>query len=373
MNRRKVSLLVLGSMMFGAAVWPANPVDAASKVLTRSEAIKKYQTYYDDYQKDELVKIAQYREKYSHIKGSLADQIVERAIWYMENGYSVYGHGYKSYEKYGILDCSEFTMLVYKDFGFNISEVSAKYDSVGQKVEGVEKVKDGKYWKLVGTENLRPGDILTWQQDDHISHVAIFMGMVNGQPLVIGTRSEGNPTALGTVNDFRYWWGEKFHSARRVLPEGSWTPGKAIPGHEDRGPVIPKSYVLPPQKPVVMPSATAGTKPGTETKPGTGTPAPESPAPATPPDKDSSAGNSARLSGASIWTSASDGEPLMIVKNLYLRKTARLGSDKIALLKAGSTVKVISQYNKYNYLVEDQNGHIGYVTTSRNYVLPLNK
>jgi hypothetical protein len=37
------------------------------------------------------------------------------------------------------------------------------------------------------------------------------------------------------------------------LPEGSWTPEKIIMEHEDTGPVIPRRYALPPQKPIIMP------------------------------------------------------------------------------------------------------------------------
>ncbi|GAX91789.1 hypothetical protein EFBL_3480 [Effusibacillus lacus] len=230
---------------------------AHDNTLSRSEAIAKYKKYYDDYQRDELVKVKQYRDNYQSMNGSLADQIIERAIWYMENGYMVYGHGYKSYEKKGLVDCSEFTKLVYGDFGFKISEVARKYDEVGSKVSGVYPKKVNGKWKLEGTENLRPGDILTWWKKDnngkYIGHVAIYMGMLNGEPAVIGTRGDGNPTAIGIVNNFDYWWGEHFFTARRVLPDGSWTPGKTITGHEDKGPVIPKSYVLPPQRPIVMP------------------------------------------------------------------------------------------------------------------------
>lgn len=76
---------------------------------------------------------------------------------------------------------------------------------------------------------------------------------LNGQPAVIGTRGDGNPTAIGIVNNFNYWWGSNFFSAQRVLPEGAWTPGKTIPGQTAKEPMIPQKYVLPPQKKVVLP------------------------------------------------------------------------------------------------------------------------
>ena len=102
---------------------------------------------------------------------------------------------------------------------------------------------------------------MTWYRFDasgqkYISHVAIFIGMLNGQPAVIGTRSDGNPTAIGIVNDFRYWWGEYLFAVRRVLPDGAWGPDQVLSGHEDTGVVIPKQYVLAPQRPVPLPGQT---------------------------------------------------------------------------------------------------------------------
>ena len=226
--------------------------------LTTEQAIAKYKKYYDNYVKHDLVKVKQYRAAYKHIKGSLADQIVERAIWYMEHGYTVYGTGRNSYHSHGVVDCSEFTKLVFGDFGFQLTGAVKKYDRVGEKVEGVYPVEEDGSWRLEGVDHLRPGDICTWwrQRSDgskFVNHVAIYMGQLNGKPAVIGTYGYGSPTALGIVTRFKNWWGKHFYTAQRVLPEGSWTPGYVIPGHEDRGPVIPQQYILPPQKPIVMP------------------------------------------------------------------------------------------------------------------------
>ncbi|MFC4766394.1 hypothetical protein [Effusibacillus consociatus] len=252
------SKILLSLLAFGMAASIASPVSAAHNgTMSPSEAIEKYNKYMDDYQRDELVKIRQYREKYKSIDGSLADQVIERAIWYMENGYMVYGHGVDSYRRNGIVDCSEFTKLVYGDFGFKMTEVARKYNSVGERVDGVYARKVNGKWQIQGADKLRPGDILTWWKKDengkYIGHVAIFMGMLNGEPVVIGTRGDGNPTAIGIVNNFDYWWGEHFYTARRVLPEGAWTPGRTIPGHEAKDPVIPEKYVLPPQRKVEKP------------------------------------------------------------------------------------------------------------------------
>ncbi|MCW2278485.1 LysM peptidoglycan-binding domain-containing protein [Heliophilum fasciatum] len=235
-----------------------NPADAYWARYSTSQAISKYNKYISSYQKDEVPKIAKWRQNYQSINGSLADQLVERAIWYMDQGYMVYGHQYKGYKDYGIVDCSNFVSLVYSDLGFDITTTAKKYNTVGTRVNGVYAAKQGSYWTIKGTENLRPGDIFTyWKKDSsgnkYIGHVAIFMGMVDGKPLVIGTADTNNPTAIGIVDDVRYWWGSNFYTVRRVLPEGSWTPGQTIAGHTLKAPVIPKKYQLPPRKPVIQP------------------------------------------------------------------------------------------------------------------------
>ncbi|MBO8177831.1 MAG: C40 family peptidase [Bacillus sp. (in: Bacteria)] len=226
--------------------------------LTTEEAIAKYEANYNDYKNNELKKVKQYRDSYQHIKGSLADQIVERAIWYMEHGYTVYGHGYNSYHSDGVLDCSGFIKLVYGDFGFDLTGVAKKYVDIGKRVDGVyQKIVD-EYWHLEGVKHLRPGDIFTWwkERSNHtvyIGHVGIYMGELEGRPSVICT-ARGTPTAIGIISSFKRWYGRNFYNVQRILPEGSWTPGIVIDGHEDRGPVIPKRYVLPPQKPIIMPN-----------------------------------------------------------------------------------------------------------------------
>lgn len=335
-----VAAITISSMLLAPAF--------ASASLTTSQAIVNYKQNYDSFTKDELQKIDQYRSTYSNSKGSLADQIVERAVWYMNNGYMVYGGGYKAYATEGIVDCSNFTSLVYGDFGFAITTAARNYGSVGSNVQGVYAKQVNGYWTLQGTENLRSGDIMTWWKKDsngnkYIGHVAIYMGQLNGQPAVIGTRSAGNPTAIGIVNDFRWWWGENFFSVQRVLPEGSWTSGQVIAGHTAKVPVIPTHYVLPPQHPVEMPDPT-GTNP--------------------PPADGSDSGSSTATPGA---------DNLYMVKSAYLRTQPRLLATKIRLLKTGTTVKILKKYNRYYYYVETNDGRKGYVTTSLTYVAKINK
>ncbi len=176
--------------------------------------------------------------------GSLASAIVGRAVWYMEYGYIKYGHS--KYATTGYCDCSQFLSMVYKDFGYSVTSASRNYDKVGVPVKGVY-VKNGK---LVGADKLKPGDIFTFQRTDHITHVAMYIGMFNGKPCFIGTTS-GYPTAIGIVSGFNNWYGDQFHGVRRVLTDKAYLPGGKI---NDRGPVIPAVYRIKPTQSIVMPN-----------------------------------------------------------------------------------------------------------------------
>lgn len=259
----KSTLLLLSA----AVVFTMQPATVWGGYATPELAETYYNEFYDDYMLDELKQVDQYRLANAGIKNSTADRLVERAFWYMENGYIVYGGGWKSYLNKGIADCAEFVSLVYGDFGYSMTDVAKNYDSVGSKVEGVYSTTavypDRRVYNwIAGTENLRIGDILTWYKTDsntgekYISHVAIYIGIYNRQPAFIGTENQTadrNPTAIGIINDVRYTWGGTLNSVRRVLPSGSWEAGVQVAGHEQLPPVIPKSYTLPPQKEVVLP------------------------------------------------------------------------------------------------------------------------
>ncbi|MGE5380543.1 MAG: hypothetical protein ACM3NT_05690, partial [Methylocystaceae bacterium] len=152
--------------------------------------------------------------------------------------------------------CSNFVSLVYKDFGYTVTSTARKYNTVGTKVEGVysEKLSTGK-WTLVGVDKLRPGDIFTfWATDSngakYISHVALYMGVVNGKPCIINTAKD-HPTAIGIINGFSYWYGEQLYEVRRVLPDSAYTPHNS--SVKLSSPVIPAVYQLKPQNPIVMP------------------------------------------------------------------------------------------------------------------------
>lgn len=263
MNKKMFLGFILALSFLFSSLAPAFAATGPDYVrYTRSQAIERYNKYMSSYLAHDQKIVDQFRARKD---GTLAHKLVERAVWYMENGYMVYGHEYKGYKDYGIVDCSNFVSLVFADMGFEITTTARKYNTVGQKVEGVYSTVVGKtssgrkLYGLKGLENLRPGDVLTWYKVDssgqkYISHVAIYMGMFDGKPAVIGTTGS-RPTAIGITTDFRYWWGENFYGARRILPEKAWDPA-ATSQFTIKAPVIPKSYVLPPQKPVRMPSST---------------------------------------------------------------------------------------------------------------------
>ena len=220
------------------------PKVAASATAPTAASINHYNSH-------EKPIVDSYRANFD---GSLAQTLVGRAIWYMEYGYMKYGH--TKYPTTGYIDCSNFVSLVYKDFGYSITSAAKNYNTVGVKVEGVyaKKIAGSSKYTLVGIENLKPGDIFTYWNSDapaktHIGHVAIYMGLVNGKPCIINTCS-GNPTAIGIINDFSYWYGSSLIEVRRVLPASAYIPGGKI---NDNGPVIPAIYQIRPNQPIIMP------------------------------------------------------------------------------------------------------------------------
>lgn len=231
---------VLNTAMAG--VKPASIASSAKEPTAAS--IKQYNT-------QEKPIVDAFRANY---KGSLAEALVGRAIWYMEYGFMKYGH--TKYASTGYIDCSNFVSLVYKDFGYSITSAAKNYDQVGVKVQGVysQKISGSTKYTLVGIENLKPGDIFTFWNSDapaktHIGHVAIYMGEINGKPCIINTCSD-RPTAIGIINNFAYWYGENLIEVRRVLPDSAFVPGNSF---TDSGPVFPATYQIKPDKTIILP------------------------------------------------------------------------------------------------------------------------
>ncbi len=248
---KKIFALCLCLMVLSSSGIMGAPIANAA---SSSTYVQRYKTNYPQYLKNDKVIADAFLSNYNN---SESQALAARAIWYMENGYMIYGHS--KYWDTGFIDCSNFVSLVYKDFGYKITSASKNYSRVGSKVAGVysRKIKGSSKYELVGIEKLRPGDIFTfWKADSngkgtHIGHVALYIGKINGQPTVIQTVS-GRPTAIGITNDFRYWYGEHFAGARRVLDDTSQYAGKAWKASK---PVIPAKYQLSPQKSVVMPGS----------------------------------------------------------------------------------------------------------------------
>ncbi len=250
MIRKFFALCICLMLLLGSGIMDTSTASAASS----STYIQRYKTNYPEYLKKDKAIADAFLTDYNN---SESQALAARAIWYMENGYMIYGH-YKYWDT-GFIDCSNFVSLVYKDFGYKITSASKNYNQVGAKVAGVysRKIKGSSKYELVGIENLRPGDIFTfWKEDSdgsgtHIGHVALYLGKINGKPTIIQTVS-GRPTAIGITDDFSYWYGEHFAGARRVLDDASQYPGKTWKSSE---PVIPAKYQLPPQNPVIMPES----------------------------------------------------------------------------------------------------------------------
>lgn len=213
-----------------------------------STSTSTYTSTDSGYNKDEKPIVDSFRASYD---GSVAQALVGRSIWYMEYGFMKYGH--TKYASTGYIDCSNFASLVYKDFGYSITSAAKNYGSVGVKVDGVygQKISGSSKYTLVGVDKLKPGDIFTfWNSDKtQIGHVAIYMGVINGKPCIINT-CDGNPTAIGIIHDFSYWYGSSLKEVRRVLPDSAYVPGTQI---NASGPVIPAQYQIKPDQPIIMP------------------------------------------------------------------------------------------------------------------------
>ncbi|HBQ25864.1 MAG TPA: hypothetical protein DD791_05685 [Syntrophomonas sp.] len=237
----------------GTQPQPITNVKSTSKPDIQTQAVTEIKTTSRKAvnRKPDLPQVKLFREIYNN---SPAHALVGRAIWYMNYGYMVYGH--KKYWDTGYIDCSNFVSLVYKDFGYEITSAARKYNTVGRAVSGVySKRQPGstKKYMLVGIDNLKPGDILTfWKEDStgkrYIGHVAIYMGKLDGKPTIIHT-VKGYPTAIGITTSFAYWYGEHFNGARRVLGTAAYS-SKA--SYSATGPVIPAKYQMIPGR-VIMP------------------------------------------------------------------------------------------------------------------------
>ncbi|MGM7700698.1 LysM peptidoglycan-binding domain-containing protein [Pseudalkalibacillus sp. Hm43] len=95
-------------------------------------------------------------------------------------------------------DCSSFTVTVFKEHGINLPRSSREQAKVGH---------------AVSKSNLQKGDLLFYDTNYNgtVNHVAIYAG--NGK--MLGAQSS---TGVAFTDAFsRYYWGDRFVQARRVL------------------------------------------------------------------------------------------------------------------------------------------------------------
>lgn len=248
---KKVMLQVAALCTVTTLMLPVVGAEASITAYTPSQALQNYKKYMASYTKQDVPVVESFRSQYD---GSLGDKVVARAIWYMKYGSMVYNH--KKYPVTGQIDCSNFTQLVYGDFGYKITSASRNYTGVGTRISGIYAKNDpGKNrYAIVGLSKMKPGDIVAfWDSTrDHIGHVAIYMGVIDGHPRVIGT-SDGHPTAIGIDDLENSWMGGRIHSVRRLLPSDAWTPSAGAK-YNAKAPTIPTKYFLQPQTKVIMPS-----------------------------------------------------------------------------------------------------------------------
>lgn len=150
---KRFFILSLVTLLLLVPSFKQTPVVSAAD--TADTYIESYQDNYPAYLNNDKVLADTFLADYND---SEAQALVARAIWYMENGYMIYGHS--KYWDTGFVDCSNFVSLVYKDLGYSITSASKNYTSVGKKIAGVysRKITGSTKYELVGTDNLQPGD-----------------------------------------------------------------------------------------------------------------------------------------------------------------------------------------------------------------------
>ncbi|MEQ8200075.1 MAG: NlpC/P60 family protein [Syntrophomonadaceae bacterium] len=234
--KNRITALVLSLTVLAGLAWSTPPAMGAT-----AGQIAQYNSH-------EKPIVDSLRASYG---GTEAQALVGRAVWYMEYGFMKYGH--TKYATTGYIDCSNFVSLVYRDFGYSITSAARNYGTVGTKVTGVysRRITGSTRYTLVGVDQLRPGDIFTFWNSDRtrIGHVALYMGIVDGKPCIIGTCT-GRPTAIGIVNSLSWWYGSSLKEVRRVLPSNAHLENMDL---NASGPVIPAQYQIIPDRQIMLP------------------------------------------------------------------------------------------------------------------------
>ncbi|QPC47564.1 C40 family peptidase [Mangrovibacillus cuniculi] len=133
-----------------------------------------------------------------HAKESQGESLVEYAKKFIGVPYAFGGTTPSAF------DCSGFMLYVYKEFGISLPRTSASQSLEGQ---------------AVAKSDLQPGDLVFFANTykSGVSHAGIYIG---DNKFISATSSKG--VKIDSIND-PYYWGSRYHSARRVLSDVSFS------------------------------------------------------------------------------------------------------------------------------------------------------
>lgn len=130
--------------------------------------------------------------------------------------------------KYGASDCSGTIGWAYKQIGLNIGNKSFNMAESGSTVAVTSNIRN------IDTDILRPGDVICmgWPSvyNGRISHVEMYVGIINGQPMTIGHGGPEKGPNLHSLYDLRLAGSASVINIRRYIPD---TPYQAPKKEED--------------------------------------------------------------------------------------------------------------------------------------------
>lgn len=119
--------------------------------------------------------------------------------------------------KYGASDCSGTIGWAYRQIGMNIGNKSFNMAETGSTVAVTSNIRN------VDTDILRPGDVICmgWPSvyGGRVSHVEMYVGVVNGLPMTIGHGGPGNGPNLHSLYDSRLTGSASIINIRRYIPD----------------------------------------------------------------------------------------------------------------------------------------------------------
>lgn len=119
--------------------------------------------------------------------------------------------------KYGASDCSGTIGWAYRQIGMNIGNKSFNMAETGSTVAVTSNIRN------VDTDILRPGDVVCmgWPSvyGGRVSHVEMYVGIVNGQPMTIGHGGPEKGPNLHSLYDRRLTGSASIINVRRYIPD----------------------------------------------------------------------------------------------------------------------------------------------------------